>query len=68
MIYTIKCYCIIAMSKEWSYKSIAMTVIPKMLAFIFESSTNEEAQEVQEEAITFIRNLIFKFKNFGASA
>ena len=55
------------MSKEWAYKSIALLVVPKMLAFIFESSANEEAQEVQEEAINFIRNLIFKFKNFGSS-
>ena len=66
VVYTIKCYCVIAMSKEWACKSIAMEVIPKMMAFIFESSANEEAQEVQEEAINFVRNLIFKFKNFGA--
>jgi hypothetical protein len=45
VVYTIKCFCIIAMTKEWEYKSIAMDkqVLDKMMAFIFESSSNEEA-------------------------
>ena len=56
--YSLKCFSMIAMSKEWEYKELTLVTVETILKFIFEGIESEDAQEVQEEALNFIQNLI----------
>ena len=38
----------------------------KIMEFIFDPKEGEDGQDLQEEGLLFIKNLIFKAKNFGA--
>jgi hypothetical protein len=65
---SIKCFCLIALSKDWEHKQITLSssIIDKILGFIFNSKNDEDGQDLQEQGLLFIKNLIFKAKNFGA--